>query len=78
MALGIPCICNSGVGDTAAIVQQYRSGAVLTAFNDIAYQKAIADLRHCADATAIRQGALQAFDLQSAIDKYAGIYQLPN
>lgn len=78
MALGIPCICNSGVGDTAAIVQQYRSGAVLTAFNDIAYQKAIADLRHCADTTAIRQGALQAFDLQSAIDKYAGIYQLHN
>lgn len=78
MALGIPCICNSGIGDTAQLVQQFKSGAVLTAFTDASYQKAIADLGHCADAPAIRAGALQAFDLQEAIEKYNRVYQLPN
>jgi glycosyltransferase involved in cell wall biosynthesis len=78
MALGIPCICNSGVGDTAALVQQYHSGAVLTSFNDAEYLKAIKALANVAPAHTIRQGALQAFDLQMAIENYNRIYQLPN
>ena len=33
MAMGIPIICNSGVGDVDFIVSKYQSGIVINDFN---------------------------------------------
>ena len=33
MAMGIPLVCNSGVGDTDFVVDKYKAGSVITRFD---------------------------------------------
>ncbi|MFT3978940.1 MAG: glycosyltransferase [Ferruginibacter sp.] len=77
MAMGIPVITNSGVGDVAEIVEKYNDGYVLTDFNDKAYEE-IADnisARPSFDRERIREGALEFYSLNEAVKKYISIYQ---
>ena len=39
MAMGIPLVCNAGVGDTDRIVEKYQSGKIIAEFSDDAYEK---------------------------------------
>ena len=76
MALGIPVICNSNVGDTAEIVKKYHAGYVIDELNDAAFSTAIKELhtyefnRHD-----IRKGAIEFFSLESGIEKYDKVYE---
>ena len=76
MAMGIPLITNSGVGDVEEIVLKYDSGIVLNEFTEEVFesaaQKIIAGQHY--DAAAIRQGAKEFYSLESAIEKYKTIY----
>lgn len=76
MAMGIPLITNSGVGDVEEIVKKYRSGIVLHEFNDEAYSSAIDKISSGEDydANSIRNGAIEFYSLEHAIDKYNKIY----
>jgi len=75
MALGIPIICNDGVGDTSSIVKKYESGIVIDAFNINNYEKAIEDLVSMKfEKAKIRAGAMDYFSLEKGVEKYANVY----
>jgi glycosyltransferase involved in cell wall biosynthesis len=73
MAMGIPVVCNSGVGDTDKIVQHYKSGVVLEEFSDKAYETIDLEPSNFNPAS-IRKGAQDAYSLKGGIEKYHSIY----
>ena len=73
MAMGIPVICNEGVGDTDSIVKKYKSGIVVKAFN---YLNAIKDLdSFSTNKLMINEGAQEYFALGNGVQKYLNIYK---
>lgn len=77
MAMGIPLICNSKVGDTDYIVKQYHSGILIENFNDANYDKAIETGIKLTvfNAENIREGARQFFSLEQGINQYEQVYK---
>ena len=76
MAMGIPLITNSGVGDVKEIVMRYNSGIVLDEFNETAFESAVDAVvsGNSYDVAGIRQGAKEFYSLESAVEKYNKIY----
>ncbi|MEO5999782.1 MAG: glycosyltransferase [Ferruginibacter sp.] len=76
MAMGIPLITNSGVGDVETIVTRYNSGIVIEDFNEKEFENAIQKIASGQDYDHgyIRQGAAAFYALDSAIEKYISIY----
>lgn len=76
MAMGIPVICNSGVGDSDAIVTNHQSGVLVREFGNQAYEKAVRELQQTKFNTGyIRQGAEQVFSLESGVQQYLKVYE---
>lgn len=75
MAMGIPIICNAGVGDTDMIVKNYNSGLSLSEFNSKSYQQVIEEhIKKPYDPKNIRKGAISYFGLEKGIQSYLKIY----
>jgi glycosyltransferase involved in cell wall biosynthesis len=76
MAMGIPLITNSGVGDVEEIVNRYESGIVLNEFTNDSYSVAIEQILSgkSYDAARIRNGAKEFYSLENANKKYSKIY----
>jgi len=72
MAMGIPVICNKGVGDTEAIVTKYNSGIAVTENDETACSKMDSFQFNPQN---IRNGAAAYFSLESGVAKYLTIYQ---
>ncbi|MET0394475.1 MAG: glycosyltransferase [Chitinophagaceae bacterium] len=76
MGMGIPVVTNDGVGDTAAVIGQYKSGIVIDSFTPGAYKKAVAQLQEFDfQPDNIRAGASGYFSLQEGVEKYNNIYR---
>lgn len=76
MAMGIPVICNAGVGDSDLIIHQYQSGELVYSFDEAAYEDVILRLQNGVNhPDEIRKGAFDYFDLQKGIDAYEAVYQ---
>ena len=77
MAMCIPVITNSGVGDVEEIVSKYHSGYVLNDFTDEAFDAVIAAIQGNKkfDADEIRSGAKDFYSLEKAVEKYTAIYR---
>jgi len=77
MAMGIPVITNSGVGDVKEIVEKYRSGFVVDEFSDEAFNKVIDKMgaENSFDTPFIRAGAKETYSLTTAIELYNQLYQ---
>lgn len=76
MGMGIPVVSNGGVGDTAAVIGEYKSGIVIDGFTTDAYQKAVAQLQHLPfQPDSIRDGASGYFSLKEGVEKYNNIYR---
>ena len=78
MAMGIPVITNSGVGDVEDIVTKYNAGYILKDFTEQSY-KEIADkivTENSFSQNAIRNGAKDFYALETAIGKYKKIYEI--
>lgn len=76
MAMGVPIICNEGVGDTDSIVHQYRSGVTISSFTEKSYQEAIEKLQGAKfNAENIRVNAKEYFGLNKGIENYLTIYK---
>jgi glycosyltransferase involved in cell wall biosynthesis len=74
MAMGVPVICNGGVGDTERVVREYHSGLVIEDFNDESYQ--LADLSFSDfDRTITMNGAAEFYGLNEGVDRYFSVYQ---
>ncbi len=74
MAMGVPLICNSGVGDTDAIVKKYQSGLIIDKFNQDSYLEVINDPTEL-DATHISKGASDYFSLSEGVNRYLRVYK---
>ena len=77
MAMGIPVITNSGVGDVAEIVKKYHAGFVLDDFSDRSFSMVANDV--AADKnfekTEIRNGAKEFYALDNAVRTYRKVYE---
>lgn len=74
MAMGIPLICNTKVGDTAEIVQQFKCGGIVDSFNTVDFERAFEEVQGVQPESGI-QGALSFYDLNEGIEKYFTVYQ---
>ena len=76
MAMGIPVIANSGVGDVKEIVGKYQSGFVVDEFSDAAFNEVIDKVLsyNSFNKKAIRKGAEDVYSLQNAVESYSGLY----
>lgn len=74
MAMGVPIICNSGVGDTDHIITKFNAGVVLQSLNKEEYSK-VELQRLDKDSKSIRNGAIDYFGLSKGVSKYASIYK---
>lgn len=74
MAMGIPLICNSGVGDTDSIVIKYKAGTVINELNEETY-KANFIQKEMFDSQAIMDGAKAYFSLEEGVNQYEWIYK---
>ncbi len=77
MSMGIPLICNTGVGDTDRLFSDEEAGLVLKEFTQEEYDKAIARLDDVLklDAQKIREKAIRFFNLEDGIANYDAIYR---
>jgi glycosyltransferase involved in cell wall biosynthesis len=76
MGMGIPHICNLGVGDIDQIMRSTDSGYVVTQFNNNEYAKVVGQMLASAPSQqAIVQGAVQYYSLQNGVQKYLSVYK---
>ena len=77
MAMGIPVITNSGVGDVKEIVHKYHGGYVLDDFTDEAFDAVVDSILGSKkfNADEIRSGAIEFYSLEKAVEKYTAIYR---
>ena len=77
MAMGIPVITNSGVGDVKEIIEKYNAGYVLEDFEIPSMITVIEDI--CKNGRQfnpemIRQGAIDYYDLDKTLEVYKKVY----
>ena len=78
MAMGIPVITNSGVGDVKEIVEKYEGGFVLNGFSENEMQKVIDKVVDPAtkfDGNKIREGAGDFYSLDKTVETYTRVYK---
>ncbi len=78
MSMGIPVICNAGIGDTDSIIQQYEAGIILKNTSEKELEKAVDKTDELINLNRERIifGAKQYFSLQNGITTLNSIYQL--
>jgi glycosyltransferase involved in cell wall biosynthesis len=75
MAMGIPIITNTGVGDVKEIVEKYNSGFVLEELNMENYTQCAEKLLNTKyNVMDIRNSAIEFYSLDKAIQKYKDVY----
>ena len=77
MGMGIPLICNKGVGDTDRIVEDTGCGATIKKFDHQNYAEVLSKLDYILtiDRSQIRAGAEKYYALQNGIKKYLFVYK---
>lgn len=73
--MGIPVICNPGVGDTDAIVKQYHSGYLADPHHPDAVIQAMASGAQSFSAKTIIAGAQDYFSLEHGVSTYLSVYR---
>ena len=75
--MGIPIICNDGIGDTSEIITGNSVGIVINKFNLSAYSEAINQIDNIIETPEnhIRKVALNLFSLDIGGEKYNNVYQ---
>ena len=76
MSMGLPLVCNDGVGDTSFIFQNNTYGYVMPDCSETAMDNAIAqiDKIKAIDPAKIRGRALELFSLEDGVNIYNSIY----
>jgi len=77
MGMGIPIICNDGVGDVSSIIQETGAGISLTELTTEAYKNAVQQIAELlqTDKLKIRQEAIQRFSLIKGVESYDTVYK---
>ena len=75
MGMGMPHICNAGVGDVDDIIDE-KSGVLIKNLNDAEYEKAIQKLLNTVfDKEYIRSRSQKIYSLSEGVDRYQQVYQ---
>lgn len=74
MAMGIPLICNAGVGDTDKVVNDYKAGIVLQALNEESYRN-MPDPSTVFNRDRTMKGAKEFYGLEEGVKRYLGVYK---
>jgi glycosyltransferase involved in cell wall biosynthesis len=77
MAMGIPVIANSGVGDVKEIIEKYEAGFVLDTFTEAEMKNVVdkvAAKETSFDSKKIRAGATDFYNLDKTVQTYAEVY----
>lgn len=76
MAMGIPIICNSGVGDTDFVIEKYNAGILVDEFTNIDYSQSIKKFENTQfNKEEIKRGADEYYALEKGVEKYNNIYK---
>jgi glycosyltransferase involved in cell wall biosynthesis len=77
LAMGIPLIANTGIGDTDWLFEKYTCGALVRDFSEASYAQAIQTLPALLQIPpkALRQTAEAYFGLEEGIKRYAEVYK---
>ena len=77
LSMGIPVICNSGVGDVRCIVTNANAGFVLDGFSNAEYEKAVSSIPGLLKKSPsdIRNAVKNIFSLEKGIDSYLLCYR---
>lgn len=77
MSMGIPVICNQGIGDTELIINKYDAGYVVKDFTINQYSSAIKTVlnQSTLDYSNMKKGATEYFSLKQGVDRYIDVYQ---
>jgi len=76
MAMGIPVICNAGVGDTDFVVNTYDSGIAINSFDEQSYISGLLKVLNTNyNPQNIRNGAIDFYGLEKGVETYANVYQ---
>ena len=75
MAMGIPLICNTGIGDTDEILKMFNSGYLIQDFSSEYFDRVLDEiLLEKFDTHEIRKGARIIFSLDKGVEAYSNIY----
>jgi len=75
MAMGIPVITNTGVGDVAEIVRESNSGILIESFDDTGMDKAVNEILTLKfNRESIRESAFTFYSLDKAVQTYRQAY----
>jgi glycosyltransferase involved in cell wall biosynthesis len=75
MGMGMPHVCNAGVGDVDDIIDE-KSGVLIKSLNTAEYEKAIQKMLNTFfDKDYIRSRAQQIYSLASGVEKYRDVYR---
>lgn len=74
MAMGVPIICNGGVGDTERVIKEYKAGIVIDEFNDQAYESTDLNFSDF-DLELTKKGAKEFYGLEKGVKSYLSVYQ---
>jgi glycosyltransferase involved in cell wall biosynthesis len=73
MAMGIPIICNAGVGDTAKIVEEYDAGYALEGFSEEYFSRVDINFPYFNESKC-KKGAEEFYSLTQGVDRYFSVY----
>jgi glycosyltransferase involved in cell wall biosynthesis len=74
MAMGIPLVCNAGVGDTDLVVKQYNAGIVINELNETNYRSSLIN-DSCYDRTSTMNGSHEFYGLEVGVERYLSVYR---
>lgn len=77
MAMGVPIVCNSGVGDTDEIILKYHAGEIVQQFDSESYAKHLIEPANF-DHLQITNGAADYFSLEEGVKRYLRVYKSLN
>lgn len=76
MGVGIPHVCNAGVGDVDEIMQSSKAGEVVTDFTHKNYLSAINNMLQSEyNSTLLNNAAHRVYSLTTGVNRYAAVYQ---
>lgn len=77
LSMGIPVICNAGVGDTDFLFAEYKAGILVKELNSNSYDEAVGKIDAALQIPPqqLRQIACNYFDLQKGVDLYKSVYK---
>lgn len=76
MAMGIPIICNAGIGDTDEIIKRFEAGEVIEDFNYTTYKQVVNNMDRITalNTELIIEGAYQTYSLREGVQQYVYVY----